>query len=161
MPSRLPPRVASPELRHRRPPPPPSISSARASHHLLPLPSVVTRTGHSDCPPRPPSPPRPPPKLTAAPQPPSWRPLPPLRLIDVGSPSTVSTTVDSPGEPPSNPSFTSNQSATTLSCFSRRPPLTSPPAWPETAGPPLSSRHGRLPCFTVGCQPRDRPAHES
>jgi hypothetical protein len=37
VPPRLPPRVTSPELRHRRPPPPPSISSTRADHHLLPL----------------------------------------------------------------------------------------------------------------------------
>jgi hypothetical protein len=104
---------------------------------------------------------QPPLELTGAPRPPSRCPLPPLRLIDAGSPSATSVVVDNPGEPPFDPSFTSNQSTATPSCSSRRPPPTSPPAWPETAGPPSSSRHGLLPYFTVGCQPRDRLAHES
>jgi hypothetical protein len=128
-------------LRSSRPSPSSTAERCRADRPLQPSPGaafVVTTYAQAHC------------------RPPSGCPLPPLRLINAGSPSTASATMDNPGEPPSDPSFTSNQSTATLSCSSHWPPPTSPLAWSETVEPSPLSSHGCLPCFTVGSQPRDQ-----
>jgi hypothetical protein len=78
------------------------------------------------------------------------------------SPSVASVAVDSPSEPPSDPSFTSNQSAATPLCSSRQPPPTSSPGAtgfdrsPSTAAmsrallPTLCSHRGPLAQLGLG-----------
>jgi hypothetical protein len=97
--------------------------------------------------------PGPPPKLLTLhrrrelPRPPCQHPRPFLCSTTAGSPSAASAAVDSSGEPLSDPSITSNQSAGPPSCSSHRPhqhPRRAPPEFGRAA---VDRRHGsELPC---------------
>jgi hypothetical protein len=126
----------------------PLNSSARAVHHLLPLPSTATHTGHSDRSPGLPSPPRPPPELNATPRPPSrcppptsspanHRQLPTARLRRRGRPLSMS---------PNLPNSSNPSSPTPVMLLTPSPPApglqlaapwTMPPLSQQCAGPVL------------------------